>query len=55
MAQFVYEVVVETDSQRSANTVIAERLGYDEDLSDLGVKDYRIWNNGLINAPSNCN
>ena len=37
---FRYIIDVETDTAEHADFVIAERIGYDEDLSEYGIKDY---------------
>lgn len=44
MARFIYEIVVETDTQEHAEQVILERIDHDEELTDeAGVKfDYTI-------------
>lgn len=37
---FRYIIDVETDTAEHADVVIAERIGYDEDLSEYGIEDY---------------
>ena len=43
MQAFEYTVVVEAETKEQADIVIAERVGYDEDLTEYGVPDYRIY------------
>jgi hypothetical protein len=42
MPRFDYVVTVTADDQASADQIMAERMGYDEDLSEIGIGDYAI-------------
>jgi len=42
MPDFEYVVTVTADDHASADQIMAERLTYDEDLSEIGIGDYSI-------------
>lgn len=39
---FRYDLVIEAEDQQQADRVMIERVGYDEDLREYGVGEYRI-------------
>lgn len=42
MPAFHYDMVIIAETQAEADRVMVERIGYDEDLSEYGVGEYRI-------------
>ena len=52
MREFKFEVVVGAENAGQAAAIMQERLGFDEDLSELGIGEYTLeWESKWENLP----